>query len=80
MRHILFTIKFPGKVNVGTCISESQNLLFAHQIADAITIKNGESLYVPPSYKMTFHSSLSYSQDSYGGMPDFSVSKVDQLA
>ena len=40
MRHILFTIKFPGKVNVGTYISESENLLFAHQIADAITIKN----------------------------------------
>ena len=48
--------------------------------AYAITIQNGESLYVPPSYKMTFHSSLSYSQDSYGGMPDFSVLKVDQHA
>ena len=40
--------------------------------AYAITIRQGDSLFVPPSYKMIFPSSLSYSQDSYGGLPDYS--------
>ena len=40
--------------------------------AYGITILNGESMYVPPSYRMLFHSSQSYSQDSYGGIPDYS--------
>ena len=40
--------------------------------AYAITIESGESLFVPPSYKMIFPSTYSYSQDSYGGLPDFS--------
>ena len=40
--------------------------------AYAITIESGESLFQPPSYKMIFPSTYSFSQDSYGGLPDFS--------
>ena len=40
--------------------------------AYAITIESGESIFQPPSYKMIFPSTYSYSQDSYGGLPDFS--------
>ena len=36
-----------------------------------MTIRSGESLFVPPSYKMICATHYSYSQDSYGGIPDY---------
>ena len=36
-----------------------------------MTIRSGESLFVPPSYKMICSTHYSYSQDSYGGIPDY---------
>ena len=40
--------------------------------AYAITIRSGDSLFVPPSYKMISGTHYSYSIDSYGGVPDYS--------
>ena len=63
----------PGQIEV---ISGGLPQLQQHQEspppAYALTIESGESLYVPPSYKMIFPFYQSCSQDSYGGLPDFS--------